>query len=62
MQVDVKFVPLSCLVGDAKGHLFSQYTAIDEYFRLRYIEAFEENNTYSSSVFLEHWSNTSSFR
>lgn len=54
VQIDVKFVPLSCLVGDAKGHRFYQYTAIDEYSRLRYIEAFEEHNTYSSVVFLEH--------
>ena len=54
VQIDVKFVPLSCLVGDAKGHRFYQYTAIDEYSRLRYIEAFEEHNTYSSAVFLEH--------
>ena len=54
VQIDVKFVPLSCLVGDAKGHRFYQYTAIDEYSRLRYLEAFEEHNTYSSTVFLEH--------
>lgn len=54
VQIDVKFVPSSCLVGDAKGHRFYQYTAIDEYSRLRYIEAFEEHNTYSSTVFLEH--------
>ncbi len=54
MQVDVKSVPLSCLVGDAKGHRFYQFRAIDEHSRLRYIKAFEEHNTYSSSVFLEH--------
>ena len=54
VQIDVKFVPSSCLVGDAKGKHFFQYTAIDEYSRLRYMEAFEEHNTYSSTVFLEH--------
>jgi transposase InsO family protein len=54
VQIDVKFVPLSCLVGDAEGHRFYQYTAIDEYSRLRYIEAFEEHNTYSSAIFLAH--------
>jgi|GEM_PF-966124 len=54
VQIDVKFVPLSCLVGDAKGHRFYQYTAIDEFSRLRYMEAFEEHNTYSSAIFLEH--------
>lgn len=54
IQIDVKFVPSSCLVGEAKGKRFYQYTAIDEYSRLRYMEAFEEHNTYSSAVFLEH--------
>lgn len=54
VQIDVKFVPLSCLVGDAKGQHFYQYTAIDEFSRLRYVEAFEEHNTYSSAIFLEH--------
>lgn len=52
VQVDVKFVPAACLVGDAKGEKFYQYTAIDEFSRFRYIEAFEENSTYSSTKFL----------
>lgn len=54
VQIDVKFVPSVCLVGDAKGQKFYQYTAIDEYSRYRYIEAFEEHSSYSSAVFLEH--------
>ena len=54
VQIDVKFVPAVCLVGDAKGKKFCQYTAIDEYSRFRYLEAFEEHNTYSSALFLEH--------
>ena len=54
VQIDVKFVPDSCLVGDAKGKKFYQYTTIDEYSRFRYLEAFEENSSYSSAVFLEH--------
>ena len=47
VQIDVKFVPAACLVGDAKGKKFYQYTAIDEYSRYRYIEAFEEHSSYS---------------
>ena len=31
VQVDVKFVPASCIVGAAKGEKYYQYTAIDEY-------------------------------
>ena len=54
IQIDVKFVPSVCLVGDAEGKKFYQYTAIDEYSRWRYVEAFEEHSTYSSSVFIEH--------
>ncbi len=54
VQIDVKYVPSNCLVGEAKGKRFYQYTAIDEFSRLRYIEAFEEHSTYSSAVFLEH--------
>ena len=52
IQIDVKFVPDACLVGDAKGKKFYQYTAIDEYSRFRYLEAFEEHSTYTSTVFL----------
>lgn len=54
IQIDVKFVPAACLVGDAKGQKFYQYTAIDEYSRYRYVEAFEEHSSYSSAVFLEN--------
>ena len=54
VQIDVKFVPDACIVGDAKGKKFYQYTAIDEYSRFRYLEAFEEHSTYSSALFLEH--------
>lgn len=54
VQIDVKFVPAACLVGDAKEQKFYQYTFIDEYSRFRYLEAFQENSTYSSTQFLLH--------
>ena len=55
VQFDVKFVPSACLKNSQViGRQFFQYTAIDEYSRWRYVEAFEEHSTYSSSVFLEH--------
>ena len=54
VQSDVKFVPACCLVNEAKGKKFYQNTAIDEYSRWRYVEAFEEHSTYSSARFLEH--------
>ncbi len=54
VQVDVKHVPSSCIVGDVYDQKFYQYTAIDEFSRFRYVEAFKEASTYSSRVFLEH--------
>ncbi len=54
IQIDVKFVPSCCLVNQATGKKFYQYTAIDEYSRWRYVEAFEEHSIYSSARFLEH--------
>ena len=54
VQIDVKHVPAACLVGEAKGRKFYQYTALDEYSRFRYIEAFDEASTYTSTLFLEH--------
>ena len=50
VQIDVKYVPSSCLVGaaveDAKetGGYY-QYTFIDEFSRFRYLEAFKEHST-----------------
>lgn len=60
VQVDVKYVPASCLVGaaveDAKenGGYYYQYTFLDEYSRFRYLEAFKEHSTYSSTQFILH--------
>lgn len=54
VQIDVKVVPTACIVGDAQGEKFYQYTAIDEYSRFRYLEAFKEQSSYSSAVFVEH--------
>lgn len=54
VQIDVKFVPSACLVGDAAKEKFYQYTFIDEYSRFRYLEAFKEHSTYSSTQFLLH--------
>ena len=59
-QIDVKYVPSACLVGEAaadakeNGGYYYQYTFLDEYSRFRYLEAFREHNTYSSTVFLKH--------
>ena len=55
VQIDVKVVPQSCIVGKAKKleQKFYQYTAIDECTRIRFLMSFEEQSTYSSMVFLQ---------
>lgn len=54
VQIDVKYVPSNCLVGEAAGEKYYQYTFIDKYSRFRYLEAFKEQRTYSSTQFLKH--------
>lgn len=43
VQIDVKHVPYVCLAGDTKDKKLYQYTSIDEFSRLRYLEAFDTN-------------------
>jgi len=52
VQMDVKFVPRSCAAK--KDEKYYQFTAIDEYSRLRYLEGFQENSSYSAAVFLKN--------
>lgn len=49
IQVDVKVVPRKC-IADPALKLY-QYTAIDEYSRLRFLGAYPEQSTYSSADF-----------
>ena len=50
VQVDVKVVPRKC-IADPELRLF-QYTAIDEFTRLRFLAAYPEQSTYSLADFL----------
>ena len=54
IQVDVKVVPRRCITSP-ELRLF-QYTAIDEFTRLRFLAAYPEQSTYSSVDFLKNWS------
>lgn len=51
VRVDVKVVPRKC-IADPELRLF-QYTAIDEFTRLRFLAAYPEQSTYSSTDFLK---------
>ena len=53
IQIDAKFVPNYCIKSEY-GEKMYQYTAIDEFSRLRYIEGFSDNSTYTAKVFLIH--------
>lgn len=55
VQIDVKYVPEECLTKELKeeGTRLYQYTAIDEYTRLRYIWYTNAHDTYASTIFLE---------
>ena len=51
VQVDVKVVPRRC-IADPELRLF-QYTAIDEFSRLRFLAAYPEQSSFSSADFLD---------
>ena len=51
VQIDVKVVPRRC-IADPQLKLY-QYTAIDEFPRLRFLAAYPEQSTYSSADFLK---------
>lgn len=53
IQIDVKFVPSACLKNSKViDKNFFQYTAIDEFSRWRFVETFEDYNTYSSAMYM----------
>jgi len=52
VQMDVKIVPRVCKAGEALQDRLVQYTAIDEYSRLRFLKAYREQSTHSSKDFL----------
>ena len=55
VQIDVKFVPASCLVGEAAiDGGYYQFTFLDEYSRFRYLEAFKDHSSYSAALFIRH--------
>ena len=53
VQVDVKYVPSKCMSPELKERKerFYQYTAIDEFTRIRYTWYINEHSTYMSSEF-----------
>ena len=55
VQIDVKYVPKECMAKELqeKGEKYYQYTAIDEYTRIRYTWFTNEHSTYMSSEFVK---------
>ena len=53
IQIDAKYVPKSCISSKYSEKSY-QYTAIDEFTRIRYVEGFNDNSTYTAKAFLIH--------
>lgn len=55
IQIDVKYVPMECIAEEEKnkGIRYYQYTAIDEYTRMRYLYFSKEKSTYESAKFVD---------
>ena len=55
VQVDVKYVPSKCLTKELReqGERYYQYTAIDEYTRMRVLWFAKEHSTYESKKFID---------
>ena len=63
VQIDVKYVPSVCLKNPKViSGTFYQYTAIDECTRWRFVEAFDEHNSYSSARFLDMFLKAAPFK
>jgi len=64
VQVDIKWVPQKCMSKELrdKGERYYQYTAIDEYTRIRYLWFSNEYNTYQTSIFVERLKKRLPFR
>lgn len=60
VQIDIKYVPQECISED--NLKLYQYTAIDEYTRLRYLQIYEEASTYTSKMFMEEVINNFKFK
>lgn len=53
VQVDIKYVPMECILFNSQGEKYYQITAIDEYSRKRVLEIVSEKSTYSTSMFVK---------
>ena len=55
VQIDVKYVPKECMAPQLQelGEKYYQYTAIDEFTRIRYTWFVNEHSTYMSSEFVK---------
>jgi transposase InsO family protein len=53
VQIDIKYIPDSCIRFPTYGKRYYQITAIDEYTRKRVLKIVKEKSTYESAVFLK---------
>ncbi|MDD4548026.1 MAG: DDE-type integrase/transposase/recombinase [Bacilli bacterium] len=53
VQIDIKYVPMECLLFPHYEKRYYQITAIDEYSRKRILEIVDDKSTYSTSKFVK---------
>ena len=53
VQVDIKYVPMECIMFRSYEKRYYQITAIDEYSRKRVLEIVDDKSTYSTSNFVQ---------
>lgn len=64
VQIDVKYVPMSCLSKELQemGERYYQYTALDEKTRYRILWYSNEHSTYASAKFMQYLLKTAPFK
>ena len=62
VQVDIKYVPMECILFPCYGDRYYQITAIDEYSRKRVLKIVKEKSTYETSKFLRTLSERMGFK
>ena len=58
VQIDVKYVPIECIVG---GKAYYQFTAVDGYSRWTYRQMYDEKSSYCAKLFLDELLKAASF-
>lgn len=62
VQVDIKYVPVECILFPSYGKRYYQITAIDEFSRKRILKIVDEKSSYETAKFLENLEDEMGFK